>query len=705
MKRLLLNTTATLLVLAITSVASVHAHAESADTATAATSDDPVETITVKGLRKTKVPTTGALGARSALDTPFGISVIDSDAMLDRQLNSLGQVFADDPSVNGAGNTYTFHSNHLNVRGLQLDESNGFKINGLPIYSFSVELPLEDFQQVELLKGATGFMYGFGSPGGIVNYVTKKPGNDPVASFDFGYHGGSLLTAHADVGGRAGANDVFGYRINATTESGDAYNGASVHRNALVGSFDARLTPDLLWTADLIYQERDTSGQVQGFGTAFYTGSEILPTVDGARELPASNGTFFNTKFALATTGLQWRISPNWKAKFDISASDRLARFAADWFYPVDSSGETIDYLNASRSENKVNLFQGLVEGDVTTGVLKHHLVIGASYQKQENYSNANQVWGYLGTLNLYEDTRLTYDNSNTYAPYHSADYIQKAVFASDSIDLTSKLQLLAGLRYTDYEQTSFNTSGVETSTYTKSPITPTIALLYKPVPDATVYVSYVEALEQGSVVGSTYANADEILNPLRSKQYEAGVKYKSARWGGNAALFRVERGAEYANADNYYVQNGEVRYQGVEVNGYVSLTDNLKLSGGVTALDTSYRKGDASIEGNRAEGAPRNQAVANFDYKVSAVPGLSLNLGARANGNEAIDAANTLFLPGYTLYNAGAKYTTEVSGRPVTFRVQIENLADKQYWYYVQSGYFYTGAPRTVSANIQFGF
>ncbi|ESQ90981.1 TonB-dependent siderophore receptor [Asticcacaulis benevestitus] len=704
MKRSLFTTTASLLVLAAVSVAPVHAYAATSDAAVS-NSDEQIETVTVKGLRRTAIPTTGALGTRSALDTPFGLSVIDADALLDRQVNSLGQVFADDPSVNAAGNSYTFHSNHINVRGLQLDESNGFKINNLPIYSFSIELPLEVFQQVELLKGATGFQYGFGSPGGIVNYVTKKPTDKTTATFDVGYHGGSLIEAHADVGGRLGANDVFGYRINAVAESGDAYNGAEIHRNALTGSFDARLTPDLLWTADLIYQERDTSGQVQGFGTAFYTGTEIIPTVDGGRELPASDGTFFNTKFALASTGLKWQINETWKAKFDVSVTDRLARFAADWFYPVDASGDTVDYLNASRSENKVDLFQALAEGDVTTGSLKHHLVFGASYQKQENYANANQVWGYLGNLNLYGNTRLTWDKSNTYAPYHSADFIQTAIFASDSIDLTTKLQVLAGLRYTDYEQTSFTRTGAQASKYNQSPITPTLALLYKPVPDATLYASYVEALEQGSVVGASYANADQVLEPLRSKQYEIGAKYKSKAWGGNAALFRVERGAEYGNASNVFVQNGEIRYEGLEVNGYVSLTESLRLSGGVTALDTAYQKGDPALDGNRAAGAPRTQAVANLDYRVNAVPGLSLNIGARANSNEAIDETNSLFLPGYTVFNAGGRYTTEISGRPVTFRLQVENLGDKQFWYYVQPGYFYAGAPLNASFNIQVGF
>ena len=56
-------------------------------------------------------------------------------------------------------------------------------------------------------------------------------------------------------------------------------------------------------------------------------------------------------------------------------------------------------------------------------------------------------------------------------------------------------------------------------------------------------------------------------------------------------AIFRIERGAEYGNSQNYYVQDGEQRYQGVELNGHLDVTDNTTLSSSSTWLDATFTK------------------------------------------------------------------------------------------------------------------
>ena len=55
--------------------------------------------------------------------------------------------------------------------------------------------------------------------------------------------------------------------------------------------------------------------------------------------------------------------------------------------------------------------------------------------------------------------------------------------------------------------------------------LTPTFALMYKLTPRTMAYASYIESLEPGSSVGATYANFGALLDPLKSKQYELGIK------------------------------------------------------------------------------------------------------------------------------------------------------------------------------------
>lgn len=110
---------------------------------------------------------------------------------------------------------------------------------------------------------------------------------------------------------------------------------------------------------------------------------------------------------------------------------------------------------------------------------------------------------------------------------YRSATTTQQSLFASDTLTFSPRWSLLAGVRTTRYEQQQFGESGGETSRYTKSGVlTPTLALMYKLAPQTMLYASYVEALEPGTIVGDpALSNYGQMLNPIKSRQYEMGVK------------------------------------------------------------------------------------------------------------------------------------------------------------------------------------
>lgn len=136
---------------------------------------------------------------------------------------------------------------------------------------------------VQLLKGLSGFMYGFGSPGGIVNYVTKKPSvtDKQIASVDVGYASTAVWMSHVDLGGRVGPDSMFGYRFNATHEEGTTYNGGNVRRNSFSLATDARITRDLTAIFGALYQDRHASGITTAISTAQYTGTSLPPTLSG----------------------------------------------------------------------------------------------------------------------------------------------------------------------------------------------------------------------------------------------------------------------------------------------------------------------------------------------------------------------------------------------------------------------------------------
>jgi iron complex outermembrane receptor protein len=648
----------------------------------------------------------GALGARSILDTPISVDSVSSNELLDRGVASLGQIFAQDASVMSQGDTNTIYSSNISVRGIQLDSDNGYKINGLSIYNFGIELPVQFFDRVELLKGATGFMYGFGAPGGIVNYETAKPTAETHMSADVGYRSDDIWSGHIDLGGPI-ANDKVGYRINLIAEDGEAPNGGHVDNLGGAISLVTHVNSTLDWTIDGIYQDRRTSGIVQGIGASFYTANVLPSAPSGDEHLPATDGSYFNTQYYFLTTGLHWQVSPDWKISADVSQSGNARRFSFDFDYITDTSGDFTDYVNDSLSRTVFDQAQVMAEGNVKTGPFEHQIVIGAVTEEETSYGSVNEIFSPIGTSNLYNGPSLTYNSNLVPQEYKSATVTQNAIFGSDTIQLTQRLSVLGGVRWTDYQQDGYAAtgSGAIASTYSKSPFTPTVAVMYKVAPSTTVYASFVESLEQGTTVASNYVNANALLDPITSQQYEVGAKTDQTFWSGSAAVFVVRRGAGYANAENVYVQNGDDLYRGIDINGRIHPAPDWSIGGSVLLLHADYSNAGPGVQGNRVEGTPQFQTAGDVTYSVPAVPNLSVNANVRYNGDETVDSAAVLKMPGYVLVGLGARYATTIDDHPVVLRAIVDNLADQHYWYFIQSGYMFPGTARTVSLSLQTKF
>lgn len=647
----------------------------------------------------------GALGTRSQLDTPFSTTIVDAKELAERQPFKLAEVFGGDASVTDNGNGYSVWASYLSVRGLQLDWQNGYKIDGLPFVSYGITMPYEQLERVELLKGLGGFMYGFASPGGVINYVTKKPTAQPVASVDVGYRSTGVWSEHVDLGRRFGPDQMFGARLNATHEEGKIYNGGNVRRDTASLALDANLTRDLSVNFGALYQNRRTSGQTPSIYTGSYTGASLPSAISGGTSNLAGADQYLATNLQQYTFGVQYQLTPDWVASATYSYSKVTRQRNESTLYLLDGAGNYTDTRYAGNQGHRFSLWQAMLEGKVRTGPFSHQLVFGAAWQKETSDYSSNDLYRSIGTGNLYAPNPNALYNPGGFTQYRDNDITQKSLFASDTVKLTERWSVIAGLRYISYEQNSYSPAGATLSTYADNGvITPTFALLYKLAPSTTLYASYVESLEPGQRVGDTYANHGELLKALRSKQYEVGVKSEHARWSATAALFRIERGAAYANSANVYVQDGQSIYQGVELAASAKLGAQWEVAGSLMALDSWYAKGAAN-NGNRVAGAPTFVAAGKLAYAVPTLPGLTLGAQAKFTGNTPLRAAGGLNAPGYLLVGLGATYATRVGGHGVTLRASLDNLTNRRYWQYQYENYVMPGDPRTISVNAKFDF
>lgn len=645
----------------------------------------------------------GALGSRKQIDTPFSTHVVTSDEAQDLFATTANDLFKYDPAVSISSDNALAENSMFNVRGMPIDTLNSIKVDGQTFPSWDTDLSLEPFEQVELLKGLSGFMYGFGSPGGIVNYVLKRPTDAPYRSITLGYKSAGVFTEAVDLGGRFGNDNRFGYRLNLVNEDGNtAEPNGHVRRQVASLALDFRITPDLTWTADAFYQKRKTNGTLFGLGIGA-GGIPDASKIDIAGLTQPQN--YYQTEMASFGTGLDYRLSENWHASLKYRFAKENRTNSDSFLYVTDTAGNYTNTLYAAMTRYFYQNVDAMVQGQFNTGSVKHDVVVGAGFQTQTSEYSNSTGWntGYaLGTGNLYNTTLLTNSEVSIGSDlYRQQRTTQAAVYASDTLQFTSRLSALLGVRYTQYRQNVYDTTAAVTSQYSASPVTPTLALMFKTDPYSTLYTSYVESLQQGGAAGNTNLNYPATYGPMRSKQYEIGFKTDHAKWGANVALFRVDQGYNYTNVSNYFVQNGTKRYTGVDASGWLALTNEWRVMGGVMWLDAkAVDVDDPNIDGKRVYGAPRFTVTGRIEYNPAYLRPLTLAFGGKYVGNQAVDAANSQFVPSYVTYDLSGRYETKIAGQDVTFRAGINNLLNRRYWTTAWGSFVSPSPTRTAVAS-----
>ena len=106
-------------------------------------------------------------------ELPISATVIDSKQLQASGARRLADLTQFDASVTDAYNSAGYWD-YLTVRGFVLDNRFNYRREGLPI-SAETSIPLDNKERVEILRGTSGIQAGTSAPGGLVNYVVKRP--------------------------------------------------------------------------------------------------------------------------------------------------------------------------------------------------------------------------------------------------------------------------------------------------------------------------------------------------------------------------------------------------------------------------------------------------------------------------------------------------------------------------------------------------
>ena len=214
--------------------------------------------INVKSQRDSAYPaqqsSVAGFGEPAILQTPAAVSVIPRELYENQGARIVTEVLINDASVQENYAPVGYYQTFA-IRGYALDNKTAYKLNGLTIDNES-SMPLENKERIEVLKGVSALQSGFNAPGGILNYVTKRPTTNLYRSIDVGLSERGSSYIHADIGNHFGVDRQFGYRFNAAQEDLRSYvKGANGNRSFASAAFDWKLSPQALLQLDLDYQK------------------------------------------------------------------------------------------------------------------------------------------------------------------------------------------------------------------------------------------------------------------------------------------------------------------------------------------------------------------------------------------------------------------------------------------------------------------
>ena len=648
------------------------------------------------------------------MKTPASVSALGLQQIQDLAIRNTSDAMKYDASVGDSYNAVGY-AEMFAIRGFKLDNAASYRKDGIAI-SGDAQIPLENKERIEILKGLAGLTAGIATPGGVVNYATKRPTNAPLRSVTVEARERGTLYGAMDLGGRF--NDRrFGYRVNAATEKLRSYvRGADGERTFVSGALDWQISPQALVQLDMDYQHK---AQITAPGYMLVRGTALPPVISPKVLLNDQPWTKpVDTRTSNIGLRFEYTFNDDWKA----TLSTNKHSFKRDDFtaFPYKCSNEkkapypsycsngdydVYDYQSVGERKNPFGS-QALLQGKFATGAIQHELTVGASNLDRSDYFG-DYVYDYVGFSNIYKNIIVppAPASRTTGQILEQRKDNERAFFAQDIVSLTPQFKLHAGARYVQIERTNL----VKTEQWDF--VLPSLALVYNPTQDWMVYSSLSHGLQHGSEADFGTVNYPDVLQPSRSKQVEAGVKGAlNENMTVTAALYQIETGLEYTDAvSNRFVLNGNESHRGLELGLQGKLGGQLDYSVSLTALDTRQSgTGKSSLDGKRPPNVANLKSATIVEYALPAVAGMKVNALWQYSGRKAFDNAKTVFVPGYHVLGLGAAYATRIGGVATTVRANIDNVTDKFYWRDVSpllGGYLLPGAPRTARVSAQFDF
>lgn len=624
-----------------------------------------------------------------AQDVPIAISVVNAETLEKTGNYTLSQIQQQVPALQVSGTNP--RNSAATIRGLGANSSIavdgleygvGFYVDGV-YYSRpgQAQFDLIDLQQVEVLRGPQGTLFGKNTTAGAINITTRLPSFTPEATIEgqlgsYRYYqvrgSASLPIIDDKVAIRLSVADTHrgGFLTNAYDRSdAENYDNFSARGQLLIKPAE---NLNIRIIGDYARQKQHfTLSVVSGYFTTFADGTHIpnnifdraarfgytLPSPDAFQRIGAADSPFGVDMKSYGVSGeADWNLGP-------ATATSVTAYRWWDWYpqndidgtsLPINLKGQQADLQRQFSQELRI-ASNGTHTIDYVAGLYYFWQIVRGYGENQ--YGTAFARWSLnpalvpAATIARY-DQALSGLEADSFSNPATKSY---AVFGQVNWHIATPLTLTLGLRFTHEdkqgyftrylapdtggnrallvpaEQAAYQVSDLTFAAATKADaLTGLASLAYKITPDVLIYGTYSRGNQSGGLNLTAGGVAQPVVNPETVDAFEIGLKSQLfdqkltaniAAFLTNVYDFQANVNVTLANGANIqYIANiPEVRSKGME--GDLSFTPltGLTLSSSLAYTDARYIKYTNAPQRPEVNGGAGSQ-----DLSGARLPGVS---------------------------------------------------------------------------------
>ncbi|MEM8988179.1 MAG: TonB-dependent receptor [Pseudomonadota bacterium] len=646
------------------------------------------------------------------LSSPISITTINADLILDQGARDAQDIYR---NISGVS---VFSYAGVTARGFRQEEIFFDNLRGDPYAGFAVP-QLFNVERVDFLKGPAGMLYGPGAPGGIFNYVTKKPTEEfsgrvaGIYGTEARYGGSFEINGALPIDGVVGRLGVF-YEDRNTPRK-------NTGSETLI--YDAGLGFDL------------------GFANLTLQGTRYEQDLEGnrLRGVPTDNaGNFLTDRrwnhnepddfLDLVSNNLQAIIEGDigdavtWDMAVRYTDSEENQEYHEPRTLEDTDADGVFDFVSVREFRDQTRAEESISFGanaiwSASFGAIDNRLLVGVDHFDGEavfDYDRARGTGDNVQGLSLINPEYGLSDRSTyvltTIANDRPSDQKRQGFYVLEEVTY-GDFTLTGGFRYDKFEDTAI-VDGASTP-FEDENVTFRAGAVYRVLPDVSVFAQWAESYEpQG--IGDQDGLRGGPFDPSEGEIFEGGVKTQlmDGRLQSSLSFYEITRtnllqnSGEDPGMDGFddLIAFGEVTSQGVEFDVTADVTPDW-------VFTASYAYNDAKVTadteesgidrvrnrvGDRFANAPKHQFGFWTRYQVPAID------TAFAFGGDYV--SDQLSLSGQTV-QAYFIFDTSIiwTPGPVDVMLRVDNLFDETY---ASSGFLertgsFPGDPRSVFLEI----